>query len=142
MRILSERLSTTSRMYWVALGLTGLLVAYMGIWFSRIVLALFTDSPSRVFGISVREALTYTKGVDIVLFFCTTASFGAAFALLAWRRAASVVALGAGILLHLAVWISLTANPIYDSSIGLLVISIEVIILLLVLRLRQVSGRS
>lgn len=140
MEILYARFSANRPLYWLALGLTALLVVYMGVWLNAVIIVLATDRPSGFFGINLREVLRHTTRLDLALFFGVATTFFATLILLGWRRAASAVTLGAGILLHLALWFRLTMNPIYDASVGMLVIAFEVIILLMILRLRQIAA--
>jgi hypothetical protein len=141
MRLLSARLDRPSLTYWIALGLTGLIVAYMGMWTIGVLAVLLTDSTSQMFGVSLRDVIRYTQAIDLVLFFAATSAFALTFALLCTRRAISAVSLGAAIMLHFALWIRLTTNPVYDAPIALLVIAIEVVDLLLILRLSQRQAR-
>ncbi|MFY0637354.1 hypothetical protein [Maricaulis maris] len=134
-KILATRLPTKPRLYWLTLALAGCLAIYMAIWFLAVLLAVTTDNPSRMFNADVREILHHLTATDLALCLAIVAASFVTVTLFAMRHAACAIPLMAAVLLHITLWIRLTAHPVYDASIGLLVITLEILILMLILRL-------
>ncbi|WP_143743043.1 hypothetical protein [Maricaulis sp. W15] len=113
---------------------------YAAAWLLGVTLTQSGIGGGIFFGINIRVALNHIGLFELVLFYMLCALGFAAQALLILRNKAAVLAIGGAVVSHLVLWVRMGDNPAWDSPIGLVVISIEALILVLMLRLQHAGA--
>ncbi|MEA1943640.1 MAG: hypothetical protein U9P68_15465 [Pseudomonadota bacterium] len=110
----------------VATVLVGLLALYSAIWSGLVLLAWLGLTPDRVFHLDIADALALLPVWTRLALWLWTALLLAALAAVLFRRKGAAVLVAGAIIPHLAVFLTLSANPYYDGTFGYLNITLEI----------------